>query len=152
VSDLRRVPLHIVIGDQTERPDLTRAVTGGAARPHDGCDVSGESDTRLSRDRRRKDQPRAHDAANTRAREPMVLRAFVTSWRPPRRGGGLHTCASIPTLHRKPVPPAVGIFLTARGVRLAPLWQMRASPFFSVLLGDPRGYDEGARRIAGGAW
>jgi len=29
---------------------------------------------------------------------------------------------------------------------------MRATPFFSVLLGDSRGYDEWARRIAGGEW
>ena len=29
---------------------------------------------------------------------------------------------------------------------------MRGTPFFSVLLGDSRGYDEWARRIAGGEW
>src|SRR5262249_37663481 len=62
------------------------------------------------------------------------------------------TCASIPTLSRKVLPPALWIFLTALAVRLVHVWQMRASPFFSVLLGDSRGYDEWARRIAGGEW
>jgi tetratricopeptide (TPR) repeat protein len=44
------------------------------------------------------------------------------------------------------------IFGVALAVRLAHLWQMRASPFFSVLMGDSRSYDEWARRIAGGEW
>ena len=29
---------------------------------------------------------------------------------------------------------------------------MRGSPFFTVLMGDSRSYDEWARRIAGGEW
>jgi tetratricopeptide (TPR) repeat protein/4-amino-4-deoxy-L-arabinose transferase-like glycosyltransferase len=44
------------------------------------------------------------------------------------------------------------IFATALVVRLVHVWQMRGSPFFSVLMGDSRGYDEWARRIAGGEW
>ena len=44
------------------------------------------------------------------------------------------------------------IFGIALAVRLAHLWQMRASPFFSVLMGDSRSYDEWARRIAAGEW
>jgi tetratricopeptide (TPR) repeat protein len=55
-------------------------------------------------------------------------------------------------LSRRTVPPALWIFLTALGVRLVHVWQMRTSPFASVLLGDSRGYDEWARRIAGGEW
>ena len=47
---------------------------------------------------------------------------------------------------------AIGIFATAFAVRLMHVWQMRATPFFSVLMGDSRGYDEWARRIAGGEW
>src|SRR5713226_3287997 len=47
---------------------------------------------------------------------------------------------------------ALAIFATALVVRLAHVWQMRASPFFSVLMGDSHGYDEWARRIAGGDW
>src|SRR3954470_1034647 len=62
------------------------------------------------------------------------------------------TCASIPTLSRKTVPPGAWIFMTALAVRLVHVWQMRATPFFSVLLGDSRGYDEWARRIAAGEW
>ena len=71
---------------------------------------------------------------------------------PPCLRGVAHTWASIPTLSRKTVPPAVWIFVAALAVRLVHVWQMRATPFFSVLLGDSRGYDEWARRIAGGEW
>ena len=37
-------------------------------------------------------------------------------------------------------------------MRLAHVWQIRQSPFFSLLMGDSKGYDEWARRIAGGDW
>ena len=47
--------------------------------------------------------------------------------------------------------PAI-VFVTALVVRLIHVWQMREAPFFSVLLGDSRGYDEWARRIAEGEW
>src|SRR5436190_14387810 len=46
----------------------------------------------------------------------------------------------------------LAIFATALAVRLVHVWQIRASPFFSVLLGDSRGYDEWAQRIAAGDW
>jgi len=48
--------------------------------------------------------------------------------------------------------PALGIFAIALTVRLVHVWQLRASPFFSVLMGDSRGYDEWAQRIARGDW
>jgi hypothetical protein len=38
----------------------------------------------------------------------------------------------------------------AIGIRLVHVLELRTSPFFEVLLGDSRGYDEWARRIAGG--
>src|SRR5712692_4719938 len=44
------------------------------------------------------------------------------------------------------------IFVVAFTLRLIHIWQIRRSPFFSVLLGDARGYDEWAQRIAGGDW
>ena len=47
--------------------------------------------------------------------------------------------------------PAI-VFVVALVVRLAHLWQMRKSPFFSVLMGDSRSYDEWARQIAAGDW
>ena len=47
---------------------------------------------------------------------------------------------------------ALAIFGVALLVRLVHVWQLRASPFFSLLMGDSRGYDEWARRIAGGDW
>ena len=49
-------------------------------------------------------------------------------------------------------PLALAIFAVALAVRLVHVWQMRASPYFSTLLGDARGYDEWARQIAGGDW
>ena len=47
---------------------------------------------------------------------------------------------------------AVAIFAVALLVRLVHVWQIRRSPFFSLLMGDSRGYDEWARRIAAGEW
>jgi tetratricopeptide (TPR) repeat protein len=49
-------------------------------------------------------------------------------------------------------PAALVIFGVALAVRLLHVRQMRASPYFSILLGDAHGYDEWARRIAGGEW
>src|SRR5438552_17509625 len=48
--------------------------------------------------------------------------------------------------------PAVAIFAVALAVRLVHLWQIRRAPFFTVLLGDSRAYDEWAQRLAGGDW
>src|SRR5438874_13310546 len=47
---------------------------------------------------------------------------------------------------------ALEIFLVALAVRLVHVWQIRRSPLFDLLLGDAHGYDEWARRIAGGDW
>jgi tetratricopeptide (TPR) repeat protein len=44
------------------------------------------------------------------------------------------------------------IFALALAVRLVHVWQIRSAPFFSVLMGDSRAYDQWARRIAGGDW
>jgi tetratricopeptide (TPR) repeat protein len=49
-------------------------------------------------------------------------------------------------------PLALVIFAVALAVRLVHVWQMRASPFFSTLLGDAHSYDEWARQLAGGDW
>ncbi len=46
VGDLARAPLHVFIGDQTERPDFPRPMTGRAAGKHDRRDVAGERDLR----------------------------------------------------------------------------------------------------------
>ena len=48
--------------------------------------------------------------------------------------------------------PASVIFLVALFVRLVHVWQIRRAPFFSVLMGDARGYDAWAQRIANGDW
>ncbi|MGH9142767.1 MAG: ArnT family glycosyltransferase, partial [Vicinamibacterales bacterium] len=47
---------------------------------------------------------------------------------------------------------ALAIFGVALLVRLLHIWQLRRSPFFATLMGDSRGYDEWAQRIAGGDW
>ncbi|HEV8210158.1 MAG TPA: glycosyltransferase family 39 protein, partial [Vicinamibacterales bacterium] len=52
----------------------------------------------------------------------------------------------------RPAWYALAIFGVALLVRLVHVWQIRRSPFFSLLMGDSRGYDEWARRIAGGEW
>lgn len=44
------------------------------------------------------------------------------------------------------------IFITALAIRLIHIWQIRRAPFFTVLMGDSRAYDEWAQRIAGGDW
>jgi tetratricopeptide (TPR) repeat protein len=47
---------------------------------------------------------------------------------------------------------ALAIFVTALLVRLLHIWQLRSSPFFDVLMGDARAYDDWAQRLAGGDW
>src|SRR5205085_11123039 len=47
---------------------------------------------------------------------------------------------------------AFAVFAVAFILRLIHIWQIRQSPFFNVLVGDARGYDEWAQRIAGGDW
>ncbi len=47
---------------------------------------------------------------------------------------------------------ALAVFGVALLVRLVHVWQLRRSPYFSLLMGDSRGYDEWAQRIAGGEW
>src|SRR6516164_3220767 len=47
---------------------------------------------------------------------------------------------------------ALVIFLVAFTLRLIHIWQIRRSPFFTVLLGDAHAYDEWAQRIARGDW
>ena len=52
---------------------------------------------------------------------------------------------------RRAAIPAV-VFVTALAVRLLHLWQMTTTPFATVLLGDAKGYDAWARRLAAGDW
>ncbi len=53
---------------------------------------------------------------------------------------------------RSVVGTSLAIFAVAFAVRLTHLWSIRNAPFFSVLIGDARGYDAWALRIAGGEW
>jgi tetratricopeptide (TPR) repeat protein len=48
--------------------------------------------------------------------------------------------------------PALVVLGVALLVRLAHVWQIRRAPFFSMLMGDARGYDTWALQIAGGDW
>src|SRR5512145_565389 len=47
---------------------------------------------------------------------------------------------------------APGVFLVALALRGLHLWQLRASPFLEVRLGDAATYDKWARGIAAGDW
>ncbi len=47
---------------------------------------------------------------------------------------------------------ASAIFGLALAIRLLHVWQIRRAPFFSVLMGDARAYDEWAQQIAHGDW
>src|SRR4029453_1335514 len=47
---------------------------------------------------------------------------------------------------------AAAIFVVALAVRLIHVWQIRNAPFFSVLMGDSRAYDEWAQQLAAGDW
>jgi len=47
---------------------------------------------------------------------------------------------------------AASIFLVALTVRLIHIWQIRRAPFFTILMGDSRGYDVWAQEIAKGDW
>jgi tetratricopeptide (TPR) repeat protein len=47
---------------------------------------------------------------------------------------------------------ALAVFVTAAVLRLTHVWQMRDTLFFSVLMGDSRGYDAWAQQLAAGDW
>ena len=47
---------------------------------------------------------------------------------------------------------AAATFALALAVRLVHVWQIRRAPFFTVLMGDARAYDEWAQQIARGDW
>ena len=47
---------------------------------------------------------------------------------------------------------AAAIFAVALAVRLLHVWLLSKSPFFTALMGDAKGYDDWAKRIAGGEW
>src|SRR5262245_22241698 len=47
---------------------------------------------------------------------------------------------------------ALIVFVVALALRTLHIWQIRTTPFFTALMGDARGYDEWAQRIAGGDW
>lgn len=49
-------------------------------------------------------------------------------------------------------PWAAAIFGVALAVRVLHVWLLSRSPYFDALMGDARGYDEWARRLAGGDW
>ncbi len=50
------------------------------------------------------------------------------------------------------LPWAGAIFGAALMVRLLHVWLLGRSPWFNALMGDAHGYDEWARRLAGGDW
>jgi len=71
--------------------------------------------------------------------------------RPARPAGGFAT-APPPAPDRIRPSAAAGVFGLALAVRAVHLWQMQGTPYFQTLLGDARGYDQWARRLAAGDW
>ena len=75
-----------------------------------------------------------------------------------RRAGqqrGAHVAASRAAASGAPAvgtPALAAIFATALLVRLVHVWQLGASPFGDLLLGDSAGYDRWARELAAGDW
>ncbi|MEQ1727516.1 MAG: glycosyltransferase family 39 protein, partial [Vicinamibacterales bacterium] len=65
----------------------------------------------------------------------------------PAFGRTAEACTDRPFL-----PYAAAIFGVALAVRLLHVRLLSRSPYFSALMGDARGYDEWARRLAGGDW
>src|SRR5687768_7060262 len=79
----------------------------------------------------------------------------------PRRAGRRHRTHTPPVVdhaslvtevQRTPWLGAFAIFALALGLRVAHLWQLRPSPFWSLLLGDALVYDRWAQRLAQGGW
>ena len=48
--------------------------------------------------------------------------------------------------------PTAIIAAVALIVRVIHVWQIHRAPFFDALMGDARGYDQWARRLAAGNW
>jgi tetratricopeptide (TPR) repeat protein len=69
-----------------------------------------------------------------------------------KTGGTARPAAALPAVADPASRFALAVFGVALLVRLLHVWQLRRSPFFSLLMGDSRGYDEWAQRIAGGEW
>ena len=53
---------------------------------------------------------------------------------------------------RRVLPVACGVFALALIVRLIHLWQIRAAPFFPLLMGDAQSYHAWAQELAAGDW
>lgn len=53
---------------------------------------------------------------------------------------------------RRPAALALVVFAVALVLRLVHVWQIRRAPFFTLLMGDAKGYDAWAQRIAAGEW
>ena len=72
-----------------------------------------------------------------------------------RQERGAHVAASRAAAAGAPgvaTPALAAIFATALLVRLVHVWQLGASPFGDLLLGDSAGYDRWARELAAGDW
>ncbi len=63
------------------------------------------------------------------------------------------TRTSVPATPRSSfVIPALAVFASALLIRLIHLWLVRQAPFFGLLVGDARAYDDWAQRVAAGDW
>ena len=79
VGDLRRVPPHIVVGEQAERADLAGPMARRAARPDDRRDVFVEGQARLRRRDGRADGDQQSKRKSQRAHDRGDLCVSVDS-------------------------------------------------------------------------
>src|SRR5262245_4635432 len=116
---------HVAQRDQTIGATSLVNVRGGGAAACAGADPARKTT--------------AHATASPRTARPEPFGSPLIWISPP--------WASIPLL-RKIEPRAaltlLLVFTLALAVRLIHVWQLRRSPFFDVLMGDSRGYDEWA--------
>ncbi len=147
-------------------------MAGRAAGPDDRRNVLGEGEPRLRvRERRtrghhEKKKPQSPQRSQSNdflcglcesPRFCLRRHAGLAYQRLARKKGGTAQPAPAPPAVAHPVAAgrawfALAVFGVALLVRLVHVWQLRRSPFFSLLMGDSRGYDEWAQRIAGGEW
>ena len=92
---------------------------------------------------RRGNRPRATESSHAVSGSGLS----AVSGFPGRRSAGREGASRISS---SGILAAVAAFAFA--IRLLYLWQIREAPFFTLLMGDSKGYDEWARRIAAGDW
>lgn len=83
------------------------------------------------------------------ARDERLPRSHLTRQTSPQAGPHSRDTSAA---WRSTAADALVVLTVAVSLRVLHVWQMQASPFASILMGDSVAYDEWARRIAAGDW